>query len=269
MAELKLCATPARTEGALCSQKEGKKMKKRLTALLAGLILLGMTGLAQASLTTIGTASYGGADYKLIYDDDDTGHGGGGLVWLDYTRSYATWANHVNWASGLGSSLTVTLDPLYTSDIDWTTGWRLPDTVDGPYVYGYEGDPDNDGIYSYTQGYNLANSEMGHLFYTELGNLGYIATDGSYPQPGWGLENTGDFDKLSASWYWSGTEYADFPYYAWLFYMDRGNQIHQLKGYNAYGLAVRSGHVSAIPLPGGIYLLGSGLSCLAGIGRRK
>jgi hypothetical protein len=172
-------------------------MKKGLTALITALALLVMTGLAQASLTTIGTASYMGSDYKLIYDDDDTGHGGGGLVWLDYAHSYKPWQEQVNWASGLGSSLTVTLNPLYITDIDWTTGWRLPDTVDGPpWVWGYEGDPDNDGVYSYTAGYNLANSEMGHLFYTELGNLGYVATDGSFPQPGYGLQNTGDFDNL-------------------------------------------------------------------------
>jgi hypothetical protein len=77
-----------------------------------------MTGLAQATLITIGSASYMGLDYKLIYDDDDTGYGGGGLVWLDYTRSRDIWQNQVNWASGLGSSLTVTLDPGYTTDID-------------------------------------------------------------------------------------------------------------------------------------------------------
>ena len=93
-------------------------MKKGLTALMAGMILLGMTGLAQASLTTIGTAEYGGSTYNLIYDDDDTGHDGGGLVWLDYTHPAVKWANQVDWASGLGTSLTVTLNPDYITDID-------------------------------------------------------------------------------------------------------------------------------------------------------
>lgn len=54
-------------------------MKKVLIALIAGLALFVMTGLAQATLTTIGTASYDGTDYNLIYDDDDTGYGGGGF----------------------------------------------------------------------------------------------------------------------------------------------------------------------------------------------
>ena len=176
-------------------------MKRGLIVFIACFLLLGMTGLARASLTTIGTANYLGSDYNLIYDDDDTGYGGGGLVWLDYTHSDTNWSNQVSWASGLGLFLTVTLNPGYTTDIDWTTGWRLPDTVDGSWVYGYEGDPNNDGIYTYTGGYNLANSEMGHLFYTELGNLGYVATDGSAPQTNHGLQNTGDFDNLVASWY--------------------------------------------------------------------
>jgi len=226
-----------------------------------------MAGMAQAALTTIGTACYGGSDYNLIYDDDDTGHGGGGLVWLDYTHSSATWQNQKDWASGLGASLTVTLESPIHTDIDWTTGWRLPDTVDGPYVHGYEGDPDNDGLYTYTAGYNLANSEMGHLFYTELGNLGYVDTSGNL-QSGYGLQNTGDFDNLIACWCWSGKEYVD-PDSVWGFWMDRGHQSVTGKSYHRYGLAVRSGQVSTVPLPGAIYLFGSGLIGLASLKRRK
>lgn len=252
-------------------------MKKGLTALIAGLTMLCMTGLAQATLTTIGTASYGGADYNLIYDDDDTGHGGGGLVWLDYTHSFANWQSQVNWASGVGSSLTVTLNSGYTTNIDWTTGWRLPVTVDGSYVCGYEGDPNNDGLYTYTRGCNLANSEMGHLFYTELGNTGYQNTNGSYnttpPAPDYFLQNTGDFDNLLAFWYWSGTEYAATPDYAWALFMDYGYQDHDFYKYDVgYGLAVRSGHVSTaapIPEPATMLLFSAGLAGLAALKRKR
>lgn len=223
-------------------------MKKKLVGITTALVLFGITGMAQATLTTIGKASYMGSEYKLIYDDDSTGYGGGGLVWLDYTHSVDTWENHVGWVSGLGSYLTVTLNPGYTTDIDWTTGWRLPDTVDGAVVHGYEGDPDNDGVYGYTGGYNLANSEIGHLFYTELGNLGYQNTDGSYPQFGWGQAHTGNFDNLATFKYWSGTEYADYPLYAWHFDMHYGSQYRVLKDDDSLGLAVHSGHVAAADL---------------------
>lgn len=67
---------------------------------------------------------------------------------------------------------------------------------------------------------------MGHLYYTELGNLGYCDTSGNCPQSGWGLNNTGDFNNLIASysWYWSDTEYAHYPYDAWGFDMNDGFQ---------------------------------------------
>ena len=141
-------------------------------------VLFFLPASGQATLTTIGTADYEGGTYNLIYDDDDTGHGGGGLVWLDYSRDNDDWQGQYDWATGLGGSgFTVTLATGYSSDIDWSTGWRLPDTVDGVQLYGNHGDPDNDGIYDYTHGYNLANSEMGHLF-AELGNIAKYSTDG-------------------------------------------------------------------------------------------
>lgn len=198
------------------------------------------------------------------------------LVWLDYTHSVDTWVNQVTWASGLGSSLTVTLNSGYTTNIDWTTGWRLPDTVDGTWVGGHEGDPNNDGDYSYTYGWNLANSEMGHLFYTELGNTGYQNINGSWntypPAPDYFLQNTGDFETLIAFWYWSGTEYADNPGYAWRFIMNNGCQNYDSKGSYGYGLAVRSGQVSAadpIPEPATMLLFSTGLAGLAALKRRK
>jgi len=44
-----------------------------------------------------------------------------------------------------------------------------------------------------------------------------------------------------ASWYWSGTEYANNPDNAWNFNMNNGNQNNTNKNNNGYGLAVRSG----------------------------
>ena len=64
-------------------------------------------------------------------------------------------------------------------------------------------------------GFNVTSSEMGHLYYEELGN-----------QPHFGLQYTGDFDNLlAASWYWSGTDYGKMgSANAWRFAMNFGNQ---------------------------------------------
>ena len=139
-------------------------------------------------------------------------------------------------------------------------------------VDGYEGDPDNDGNYTYAVGYNLANSEMGHLFYGELGNLGYYDTSGNI-QSGYGLQNTGDFDNLIAFWYWSGTECGVISNNAWTFSMADGGQRNLYKP-NSWldGLAVRSGQVSTaapIPEPATMLLFSTGLAGLAALKRKR
>ncbi|MBN1834048.1 MAG: hypothetical protein JW896_18255 [Deltaproteobacteria bacterium] len=64
-------------------------MKGKWTLLLVLVVVLGFSGVSSATLSTIGTATYNGADYKLIYENDQ------GLVWLDYTR-YDNWNDQVN-----------------------------------------------------------------------------------------------------------------------------------------------------------------------------
>ena len=133
-------------------------------------IFMIFTASANAALTTIGTATYGEEEYNLIWDDDNNGNS---VVWLDYTNEKADWSIQAAWAAGLDEELTINLYAGYAVTWDDDT-WRLPTTVDDGQarVKGYEGDPDGDGIYTYTAGYNLANSELGHLFYVELSNLG-------------------------------------------------------------------------------------------------
>ncbi len=214
-------------------------MKKKLIAYGSGLFLLAFLGMAQADLVTIGTATYGGSDYKLIWDDDNNGNS---VIWLDYTRGGAasTWQSQMNWASGLDSSITsYNFYPGFS--VTWNGSWRLPSAGTNPQV-----------------GYNQTTSEMGHLYYDELGNSAHGP-----------LSNTGDFDNLNASWYWSGTELESNSKYIWGFYMGTGQQgtLNRYNGY--YGLAIRIGQVSSVPIPGAVWLLGSGLMGMVALGRRK
>ena len=202
-------------------------MKNKIL-LLASTIFLFVSSNAFAGLTTIGAAHYDGETYNLIWDDDNNGNS---VVWLDYTNEVLNWDGQMNWAAGLGSALTVNLNG-YTSDIDWSSGWRLPSVGDNPQ-----------------SGYGQTTSEMGHL-YSE--------------------EDIQEFINLVDSRYWSGTELAGSSGNAWYFHMGNGQQGYVNKYMSSFhGLAVCSGDVSVVPLPGAFWLLGTGILGLIGWRRKN
>ncbi|MBU4260754.1 MAG: PEP-CTERM sorting domain-containing protein [Proteobacteria bacterium] len=240
-AGLKICGSYYQNEG------ENKMKRKLLAGLATGLLMFSVAGTAQATLTTIGIATYGGSDYNLIWDNDNNGNS---VIWLDYTHDKTNWEEQNTWAAGLDSSLTCRIDAAYR--VDWgDSSWRLPSA-------GANSSAD----------YNQITSEMGHLFYEELGLQSY--PDRDYQLVTTAELNASNFDNLIASWYWSGTEHViKTDNYAWLFHMLYGNQDYDNQDKERYGLAVRSGQVSAVPVPGAIWLLGSGLTGLAALSRRR
>jgi hypothetical protein len=212
-------------------------MKKMFMFLFILVVLLVFSFQANAELFNRGTDINGN---RLIYDSDFN------ITWYDYTNTNVggTWQNQNNWASGL----TVTFEGIIFND------WRLPATVDGPWVFGYDG--------TTTAGYNITNSEMGHLFYTELGNKGRYDTSGN-PQWGYGLTNKGPFNNLQEAFYWSDEYTSNTIYGPWGFYFMKGAQGTEGKGdaYQYYAIAVRPGDVIVVPEPisSTLFIIGAGV----------
>ncbi len=208
-------------------------MKKLVLFLSAMLLYFGFLGSANAELHDRG----GG----LIYDDVLD------VTWLQdanyaHTSGYATdrddgrmlWQNAVNWAAGL---------EYYDSvrNVTWTD-WRLPKTVDGIWVFGVDG--------TTTAGYNITTSEMGYMYYVNLGNLGYYDKKGNF-QPDYGLKNSGPFVNLKDyPAYWSGTIYSADDRYGWVFKFRWGftgaiDSDGEFRAYDTYwGWALRDGDVA-------------------------
>jgi len=199
-------------------------------------------------LSVAGTGTIAGVSgsYQLIYDSAQN------ITWLDYTLPYdspgfTSWGNAVSWAN----NLSVTFNGANL------TGWRLPVVNPGQWFH-YD---------DLSEGFNFTNWEMGFLFYTELGDKGYYDTNGNY-QPNYGLVNTGPFKNLQPVTYWSGT--ATDAYHAWTMNFNDGGQSPDGDVYFHYALAVHDGDVGepTTPIPGAVWLFGSGLVGLIGLKRK-
>jgi len=105
-------------------------INKRIMALLAVTILSWtVAGMADATLVTIGQATYNNCIFNLIHDKESS------QTWLDYTNE-GTWNEVNSWAAGLNNLgvLTYTLNAGF-NDIIWSSDWRLPSGDDYRHLF--------------------------------------------------------------------------------------------------------------------------------------
>lgn len=151
------------------------------------------------------------------------------------------------------------IDILNSNDFFGYHDWRLPTTLQPDATCSIQ----FPGI---SFGLNCTGSEMGHLFYNELGGVAHqsIATTHN--------ENYSLFRNFQSDayyGYWSGTENAENTSEAWTYSFGVGGQVYFDKTYGHHALVVRTGDVAAVPVPAAAWLLGSGLLGLISVARRK
>lgn len=163
--------------------------------------------------------------YALLQDNGD-----GTVTQVRNDGSVLMWLKDVNAAQTMGydldglmdwSQANAWIDHLNNSNYLGYNNWRLPillpvDGVSYNISWSYDGSTD--------RGFNNAglNSELGYMFYTELGNLGNCDIGGNCPQPGWGLTNTGPFINVQDAGYWFGQEYDSNEAWSFAFGRDGG-----------------------------------------------
>lgn len=233
--------------------------KPLFLALLAGLAL---SGAAQATLTDNG----GGLVYDSVLN----------ITWLQNANLAATDTFGVAGIGADGSMSWTTANAwiaaMNAADYLGQSNWRLPTVapINGStfnYNYSVNGSTD--------VGFNVSapgtayagstGSEMAYLFFNELDNKAYYNTTGTL-QAGYGVTNTGPFQNLQSSVYWSGLGYAQSPGSAWVFLTYIGEQGYGAGGYDA--MAVLPGNVAAVPEADAWAMLLAGLG-LVGVAMRR
>lgn len=193
-----------------------------------------------------GQAIAGNDDSAVFLYDTDLN-----ITWLrDANRNGAmSWAAANAWASAFS--------------LGGFDDWRLPSTLQPDPSCSQQARIIGPSFPLQGFGFNCSGSEMGHLWYNELGNTAGF------------MSNVGDFVDMQFDNYWSGTAFAPNPADAWYFATYNGFQS-TLPGANEFvAMAVRAGDVlvggtggGTVPEPGTLVLTTLALAGL-GLSRRR
>jgi len=244
-------------------------MKSNSIRILVLAAAMGLSGAGQAALHDRGSG--------LIYDDvlnitwlQDANYaktslysGATSSIFWSGTPGAMTWENAKNWADQL----------VYGGYSDW----RLPSVmpVNGSeFNYDYSSDGTTDVGFNNTS----ANSELAHLFYVTLGNVGQEIPTGGYG--GCGITTScwthlGPFTNLGTLWgedypaYWTATASGRNPNTVWAFDGFGGYQTDTNATNGVFAWAVRDGDVAAVPEPETYALMLAGLGLVGFAARRR
>lgn len=137
------------------------------------------------------------------------------------------------------------------------SNWRLPTTLQPDSTCSSQEGGDSFG-------YACTGSEMGHLFYKELGGIAGFSILSTHNS------SLNLFRNVRSNMYWSDTGYSSDTTFAWYFGSDSGVQNTYFENYYySYAWAVLSGDVATVPVPAAAWLFGSGLLGLIGIARKR
>lgn len=204
-----------------------------------------------------------------------------------------TWLQDANYAQTNGDDsdgkMSWSVANTWAGDLSYGgfTDWRLASAnlINGASpCYAVDGSCD--------RGYNNTTGEFGHMFYSNLGNIGYYSETEVPNQPGQGLSNTSfidgesgslvDFFNIQSGIYWYEEEYAPDTAEGWAFTVGVSSSGYQGRLQKAkvwsesYAWAVRDGCAQGsgaaclppVPLPGAVWLFGSALLGLLGLQRK-
>ena len=205
-------------------------------------------GGASAFVAAVIAASPGGVIYDRPNSLDSVPNSGAyTLSESDFVAAYSVmtwwgakaWVNYLNLTNYAGSSR-----------------WALPTTVNSQSSSGY---PNGVGTNP-----SQNSSQLAQLFYGGLGQESGVsilsANNG----------NVALFNAGNSYLYWSDTESSADLSRAWIYNSYQGAQFTLAKNFNYYSATTLSpGDIGAVPVPGAMWLLGSGLMGLFGLRRRK